>query len=258
MSRLADGDVELPLRIVVAGSSAAQFVVPHRTRRVDGTYGEQLPRVLAQQGISATVEHTGQWYGTIRDLRRAYEPSVRTRFPDVLVLNYGMAECQPNVPPLWFVRHVHSWDRSTTRAAVAYRERLLVPAWKRLRELQRPAASWAPHRLSPRRFVAELDHVVEMARDETGALVLLVEVDPPGPRVEHWWPGLGERVARYNALLHQVAAARGPEVVVARTARHVTEEGFERVLPDGLHRSPYGHQLTARVLAEEVLAWLGR
>lgn len=253
MKKLERGDVLLPLKIVVAGSSAAQFVVPKRTRRTDGTYGELLPTTLAAEGIAAGVEQTGKWYDTIRDLRRSYEPSVRTRFPDVLVLNYGMAECQPNIPPLWFVRHMYSWDRSAHPAAEAYREKLLNPLWPRIRPVQRSASSWAPSRLSPRRFVSEMRRVISMTRDETGALVLLVQVDPPGPRVEHWWPGLTGRVAAYNELLDQL---EDEQVVVARTAHHVTDLGFETVLPDGLHRSAEGHRLTASVLAREVATWL--
>jgi hypothetical protein len=242
------------VKIVVAGSSASQFVVP-RSSRAEGTFGELLPEVLAAQGIAAEVQQTGQWYGTIRDLRRDYERAVRTQFPDVLVLNYGMAECQPNIPPLWFVRHVYSWNRSTHPIARAYRRRLLEPGWRAIRGIQRPTSSWAPHRISPKRFVAELQQVITMTRAETAALVLLVEIDPPGPRVEHWWPGLSERVKRYNGLLHEVA---GESVVVADTARHVVEHGFEQVLPDGLHRSPFGHRLTAEVLSKEVQAWQGR
>jgi lysophospholipase L1-like esterase len=243
------------VKLVVAGSSAAQFLVPPRSRRADGTYGELLPGLLAEQGISAEVQQTGQWYGTIRDLRRDYERAVRSQFPDVLVLNYGMAECQPNIPPLWFVRHVYSWNRSTHPVAQGYRKRLLEPSWRALRHLQPATSSWAPHRISPRRFVAELRQVITMTQDETGALVLLVEVDPPGPNVERWWPGLTERVARYNGLLHELA---GENVVVADTARHVTEHGFDQVLPDGLHRNPLGHRLTAEALSKEVQAWLAR
>jgi hypothetical protein len=242
------------VKVVVAGSSASQFVVP-RASRADATYGELLPELLAGHGIDATVQQTGQWYGTIRDLRRDYERAVRTQFPDVLVLNYGMAECQPNVPPLWFVRHVYSWNRSSHPLAVGYRRRLLEPLWKATRGIQRPTASWAPHRISPKRFTAELKRVITMTRDETAALVVLVEIDPPGPRVEHWWPGLSDRVKRYNGLLHDLA---GESVVVVDTARHVTEHGFEQVLPDGLHRSPFGHRLTAELLSKEVSQWHGR
>ena len=243
-----------PVKIVVAGSSVSQFVVP-RNARIEGVYGELLPTLLAERGMAAEVHHAGQWYGTIRDLRRDYERSIRAHFPDVLVLNYGLNECQPNVPPLWFVRHVYSWNRSTHPLARAYRRRLLEPAWRGARGIQRPASSWAPHRISPKRFTLEMQQVITMTRAETAAFVVLVEIDPPGPRLEHWWPGLTGRVKRYNGLLHELA---GEGVVVADTARQVTPDNLEATLPDGIHRSPLGHRLIAEAVCKEVQQWHAR
>jgi hypothetical protein len=246
------------LRVVVAGGSVSLFVVP-RGGRQEGTYGELLPALLGPDGLEVHVRHTGQWFDLVSDLRQRYEHGVRNQFPDVLVLNYGMGESQPNVVPTWAARHFQSWDRSSHPAAVAYRTHLADRTWGRLREVQRRTSRWPTYRLSPERYVAELRKVVTMARDETGCLVLLLDLDPPGPRWEHWVPGMRERWELFQQAQDRfVQEQADPLVRAVRVNQHVAEHGFEVLLPDGIHRSALGHRLTAEALAEEVRTWAAR
>ncbi|MGZ6825613.1 MAG: hypothetical protein ACXVGH_02390, partial [Mycobacteriales bacterium] len=210
-------------------------------------------------GLDVDVRHTGQWFDLVSDLRQRYESAVRAHFPDVLVLNYGMGECQPNVVPTWLARHFQSWDRSSHPLALSYRERVAPAAWTRLREVQRRTSHWPTYRLSPDRYVTELRKVVTMARDETGCLVLLLDLDPPGPRWEHWVPGMTERHRLFQQAQDRFVQELGdPMVRSVRVSHHVAEHGSEVLLPDSVHRSPLGHRLTAEALAREVLAWHGR
>jgi lysophospholipase L1-like esterase len=246
-----------PLRVHVLGSSAAVLVEPRHGPRDGGTYGEQLAGLLHARGIATSVTHAGTWFGMVRQAVRRYERDVRDHFPDVLVVNYGMAECQSNALPYALVRHATTWDQSSRTLARAYRAHLLPRVWRLLRTYQR----WAgrldralTHRQSPRRFVRDLTKVVEMARKDCGCLVLLLDVDPPGSRVEHWLPGTTARAQRYSALVGQVAASFDDDVRLVPAGAALTDP--DRLLPDGLHRTPEGHRQTAQLLEEQIARWL--
>ena len=170
-----------PLRVLVVGSSISVMMVPPRRHRDEATFGELLPRLLRRQGIPAVGEVDGQWFGTIRDLRRRYEHAVRNRFPDVLVIVFGMAECQARVLPTWLVRHMTTWDLGAAPVSRWYRRRLAPVAWRLLRAWQRwahPRVGARTARLSPSRFRGEMAHVIEMARTEVRPLVLVLDVFP--------------------------------------------------------------------------------
>lgn len=259
--KLVDGVVTEPLRIVVSGGSVSLFVTPPRTRRDEGNYGELLPRLLAAAGVVAETTHQGQWFDLISDYRRRYEHGLRNHFPDVLVLNYGMGECQPNFLPTWAARHFASWDITTHPIGLWYRRRVAPRLWKVLRNYQRfAAARTANHswRLSPGRFAREMQRVIELAREETGCLVLVLDCDPPGERFTHWVPGMWQRWERYQEVLRRlVEQFDDPEVRLVPASRTILDEiGFEAGLPDGIHRTAAAHVRTAELLAEEIMAWL--
>jgi lysophospholipase L1-like esterase len=248
-----------PLRVHVLGSSAAVLVEPHHGPRDGGTYGEQLRDLLVSQGIPTVVSHRGTWFGMVRQALAGYERDVRDHFPDVLVINYGMAECQSNALPYAVVRHATTWHRTSRWGAAWYRRHVVRRVWKVLRTYQRWACAHdndRTHRQSPRRFVEDVRRIVDMTRKDCGSLVLLLDVDPPGPRVEHWLPGTTRRAERYSALLGEVADSYGDDVRLVPAGALLTDP--EAHLPDGLHRTPSGHLVTARLLAEEITRWLNR
>lgn len=248
-----------PLRVHVLGSSAAVMVEPEHGPRDGGTYGEQLGPLLHEQGLPTVVSHAGTWFGRICDTIPRYERDVRDHFPDVLVLNFGLVECQSNALPTPIVRHITTWHRSSRAAAGPYRNRGLPPVWRRLRQYQQWTAahdSGLTHRLSPRRFVADVTRTIDMVRKDCGSLVLLLDIDPPGQRVEHWLPGTTARVARYNALLAEIADRYSDDVRLVAAGAQLADPATD--LPDGLHRSPEGHRHTAVLLAHEITSWLGR
>ena len=236
-------------RIVIAGGSVSLFVVPDGPGRGAGNYGEQLPALLPGHGVD--VRHTGRWFDLISDLRSRYESAVRNHFPDVLVLNYGMGEAQPNVVPTFAARHFQSWDRSSSMPAQWYRRQVAPVVWRRVREVQRRTSHLPTYRLSPSRYALELRKVVTMVRDETGCLVLLLDLDPPGERWLHWVPSMGERHRLFQSVQDEfVSAYADPDVRSVRVA--------PLLLPDGIHRDAAGHAVTAEALAREVGPWLAR
>jgi hypothetical protein len=259
LRRIAMGDVREPIRILVTGGSVSAFVVPRRRSRAEGTYGEQLPRLLAQAGVQAGVEFEPRWFGLLTELRRDYERRVRNHMPDVLVLNYGMGECQPRIIPTWLARHLQSWDVGQAAFPRAYRRRLAPVAWRVLRRVQQVGSRWVglhTWRVSPARFERELRRLIELVRVDVCPLVLFLDLDPPGPRITHWLPGIDRRREVHQEVLVRVVADYGPDVRLVRASDTVFEHGFDRVLPDGLHRTPFGHRLTAGLLADEILRWL--
>lgn len=248
---------ERPLRVHVVGNSAAVMVVPHHGPRDGGNYGEQLGPLLAAGGVPTVVTHACRWFGMVHEVIPRYEQDVRNHFPDVLVLHFGMAECQPNTLPTSLVRHFTTWHRTSRAPAVAYRRWAAPALWSTLRDYQRWAAArdQHSHRLGPRRFRADMRRLVELARTECGCLVLLVDVDPPGARLEYWLPGLSGRVERYNRLLRDIAGDFDGQVRLVPASRSLRNPDVE--LPDGLHRAPDGHRLTAQLLVGEITRWLG-
>ncbi|HWC35195.1 MAG TPA: SGNH/GDSL hydrolase family protein [Mycobacteriales bacterium] len=255
-------DVTRPLTIVVAGSSVSVSVSPPRRDRHDRTYGELLTETLDARGVRASVVHTGKWFDMVNELRRRYEPAIRNHFPDVLVLNYGFVESQPNFLPTWASRHFTTWDVSSAPVAAWYRRHIAPRVWRVLRAYQRRAASMTSrgsYRLSPKRFAAELRRVIELSRLETGCLVLVLDIDPPDGRVLHWMPGMRQRWERYQAVLrHLVAEIGDPDVRLVPASRVVDELELSAALPDGIHRSPAAHRHTAELLTDEIVTWLHR
>lgn len=249
----------MSLKVHVLGSSAAVLVEPQHGPRDGGTYGEQLARLLTERGTPTTTTHAGTWFGRVSDTLRSYERDVRDHFPDVLVVNFGVVECQSDVLPTWLVRHLTTWHRTSRPGAHLYREQVARRVWPVLRDYQRWASARdasRTHRLRPERFVADLRRTIDLVRKDCGSLVLLLDIDPPGDRVEHWLPGTQARAARYNALLADVAASYDDDVRLVRAGAALTDPATH--LPDGLHRSVEGHRLTAKLLADEITSWLTR
>jgi lysophospholipase L1-like esterase len=245
-----------PLRVVIAGNSVASYLSPPRTVRSEGAYGELLPAVLAARGLPADVRVRSRWLGLIRDLRRDYERVIRDQCPDVVILNFGIVECQPNALPLWAVRHFSAWNRGGRMPARIYRRYVADRVWPVLRDYQRRASGLPIYRMGPRAFRYEMTRMVALIRQETRALVLVLDTDPVGARLEHWMPGMGPRRDRYQAILAEVVDRFGTDVRLINGSNTLCGRE-EEMLPDGLHRSPEGHRLLADLIADEIALWAG-
>ena len=249
--------LDRPLRVHVVGHSASFMVEPQHGPRDLGSYGEQLVPLMGDQGIPTVTTHTGTWFGMVNQVLSRWETDIRDRFPDVLVLHYGMAECQSNVVPSWLIRHTGTWYRTSRLGTKAYRRWVAGPLWRAARRLQRWTSGLdrdLTHRLSPRRFEADIRRVTDLVRKECGSLVLLIDLDPVGSRVEHWLPGTSQRAARYNTILAGIADSYDDGVHLVPAGAQLVD--VAALLPDGLHRTVEGHTLTARLLAEEITRWL--
>lgn len=255
--------VHHPLRIVIAGNSQSLMVMPARSAPRPGTYGEELLPLLQERGVDAVVHYTGRWFGLIDDLRRRYEDAVRNHFPDVLVVHYGAVEAQPHVLPTRYVRHATTWNLGASRPRRAYRRRVNPRLWRLARRWQRWASARAglgTWRMSPARFAGELRHIVTIARQETAALVVVIDMDPPGSRLEHWMPGYGRRHEVFQRVLRntvaELAAQHGDNVRLLEASKDIDADNVDALLPDGLHRTTEGHRLLGERLADLIAGWL--
>lgn len=247
-------------RILVIGNSVTT-TVPDRTSRLQGPYPELLEAVLRREGVNAEVRNAGREFDLIHRGVYRYQEEERTWCPDVLVVHYGMAESQAPVVPHGVYNHFMTWNKGLRKPASVYRGRLAPQLWRSLRKFQRWAHPRVPMRItrmSRRRFAGELERVIQMARHEH-RLVLVVDINPPGPRILHNLPRLDERRAEFQRILKDVVArhaANDDDVRLIEGSVLCDEFGIDEALPDGYHWASWAHQRVAEMMAAEILPWI--
>jgi lysophospholipase L1-like esterase len=113
-------------------------------------------------------------------------------------------------------------------------------------------------RVGPRRFKLMLERMIALARYDH-RLVLVVDINPPGPRIVYAMPGIDKRRDLYQEIVHKVvaeAAAERPDVRLIPTSTIVDDLGIDAALPDGYHWSAAAHSRVAQMLAAEVIDWI--
>jgi lysophospholipase L1-like esterase len=247
-------------KVLVLGNSVATMVVPNRRDRSEGTYGEVLERSLRAAGTDVTVINSGRWYDLIDSGVRRFMEVERTSFADVLVIQYGINECQPNVLPTPLNRHFVTWDQGLRRPSRVYRARVAPVLWRWLRGYQRWASNvvgMRTWRMKPARFEHELRRLIGWARAEQ-MLVLVLDINPPGDRLRYHLPGVERRAEVFQELLARVVSTvDDPDVRLVPVSEVVAEMGEEAAIPDGLHYSAPAHVAVAELLAAELRPWLG-
>lgn len=205
------------------------------------------------------MRNAGRWYEQIDNGARRFQDVERSWSPDVVVIQYGINECQTPVLPRFVYDHFMTWETGLTRGAQAYRRRLAPRLWRGLRSYQRWAAGkvgTALWRMRPDRFSAHLSRLLTLVRWDH-RLALVLDVNPPGPRRAHHLPGIEQRVERYQeAISATINARRDPDVRLIAASTIAEELGLDAALPDGLHWSPPAHRRVAEVLAPEILSWI--
>jgi hypothetical protein len=245
-----------PLRVAVLGNSVPLLVVPTRSKREDGTYVERLEGLLAEADLPATVTNRSRIFDLIHEGARRFGHEVAPLQPDVLILNYGVLELQPNVLPTVVNRHL----TSTTPGGRGLRRLWHRAAVPRLWPIARSWQQWASARvgtrtwrLRPDLFVAELADLVRMARNSK-VLVLVLDVHEPGPRLEHFIPGIHQRWARFQAAVRDYVTTLDDPGVRLVEVSAVVEDLGEVELGDGLHLSAAAHARLAEIISKEITA----
>jgi hypothetical protein len=235
---------------LVLGNSVARIVAPARSSADDLTYAGWLARLTG-----ARVENESRWYELLDDGSARFQAELRPRMPDVVVIDYGVVECQPSLLPTWLSRHAMTWDQGLGPVARVYRGQVLRRLWPVLRWWQRWSSAKAgtrTWRLPPRRFAASMHRLIEVARHDK-AVVLVLDLPPFGSRMEHFLPGLEPRRAIYDETMASVVSSfADPDVRLVRRSAVSAELGVDATVPDGLHLSPAAHRRVAELLAAEL------
>lgn len=247
-------------RVLVIGNSMTT-IVPGRTSRLDGPYAEILELLLRNAGINAEVRNAGREYELIDRGIHRYQEEERAWCPDVLVVNYGMAECQAPAIPRGIHNHFMTWETGLSRPASAYRRIVAARVWPKLRSYQRFAMrrlgmrGWRMH---PQRFGAELARAIMLARHDQ-RLVLVIDVNPPGDRLLYNLPGIDRRRDVFQDVIHEVlakASANDDGVKLIEASKLTDEFGIDAAIPDGYHWSPPAQRRVAELLAAQILPWI--
>jgi lysophospholipase L1-like esterase len=98
--------------------------------------------------------------------------------------------------------------------------------------------------------------MITMAREDTGCLVLVLDIDLFGARARHWLPGSDRRREQYQAILRRLTDEFDDNVRFVEHSAALSGQQLEEMKPDGIHRNAAGHRLTAQALCAEVLRWL--
>lgn len=251
-----------PLELVVVGNSTSIMTSPARAHRAQGTYGELLADRLEAAGHRTNLHLEGRWFDLAPRAMRAYDERVARHAPDVLVLQFGLNESQPWLLPVWALRHLLTDHRATRPTALWYRQHVAAPVWTGVRAYRRRAAAAVGTRswqVGPDRFLAAMHRMITVARRQFRPLVLVLDVPPPGARLEHFLPGQAARHAIVQRTLQElVDGIADPEVRLVPVSQVTSELGHEAAVPDDLHLSPAGHAAVAALLWDEVTAWLAQ
>jgi hypothetical protein len=250
------------LRVVVRGNSTGVNVGPMRTARSDGTYSEMLERRLRARGLEAFVTNECTLYQRIHDLFPEWFAVLAQVCPDVVVLNYGGAECQPNVFPTSMLEWIQRRRATPPLGPVGRRVSKVVD--RRLRRSMAHATMRISRRLGlrtwrlrPARFERELERMIRVIRGKTAGLVLVMTVSPAPPGVERLMARLNERCERYSEIIRGVVdRLDDPCVKVIDVGQVVEELGIENALYDGLHYTGVGHDAIAAQMERAITTWI--
>ena len=246
-----------PLSIVVWGNSCVFMTMPVEAGNRHPTYGEVLRARLWAAGVPSTLRLRARWFDFLTRAIKRYEHEIRPELPDVLVLQFGLNEAQPWLLPVRVIDHLLGSDRAVTRSARIYRRWVADRVWRWVRRYRTRAAGPIGTRTwqtTPKRFEGTLRRAIRMARGDLGALVLVLDLNPPGSRLEHFLPGMTQRHDRMRrAIEDAVASFADDDVRLIRSSAVVAELGVDEALPDGLHFSREAHRRVGLLLAEEVL-----
>ena len=248
-----------PLSLLAFGNSISSLVLPARVDRSQGTYLEVMADLLAGHGVPAIPHQESRWFDFLHMAMRDYESRVRSHCPDVVVVNWGLNEYQPWLLPIWLVRTMLTQNQAASRSAKAYRRWVAPRLWKVIRGYRRQAAKLVGMRTwqtTPYRFEGQLRRLLRNLRVDGRSLVLVMDIDAPDARLEHFLPGMKARHAVFQEIIERVVAEQGDSQTRLIRVSEITAAIGPTAMADGMHYTPDTHRIVGEHLTSEVVEWL--
>jgi lysophospholipase L1-like esterase len=250
------------IRVVVQGNSTAINIGPIRQSRYEGTFPEQLERVLRENGYDALVQNRSRAWNRVDKALPGFLDPLAQLCPDVVVINYGGAECQPRLVPArlmwWLARRKQAppLGRVTSVIAKVFDAPMRRLIARILRNVT-PRLKMRTNRVRPSRFTRELEQLIRVSRAKTAGLVLVTTVSPASPFIERLWSHLNERCSRYSALIMEVVAALDDPCIQIVDMKSIHDAlGPKVAMYDGLHWTAKGHEAIAQAMFDSIQAWV--
>jgi hypothetical protein len=249
------------MRILVKGASTVVAMSELGLSRDNFTYPRAMEQRLFEAGQPAIVYTHGVASEQTKTVLKTWQHEIHAWSPDVILLCYGHYETIHFFLPRWLERHANSLKARRGPVQDFYRRKVLRKVWVSLAKLQvkldtRYDSTWRRNR--PKRVAQDLRTLIDHALTISRPLIILVDLLPPGPRGQSWFPGMTERLHVMNASIAQmVADVDDPNVRVFHVADVVDRvvPAGENPLPDGFHYSAPLHREIGRTLADEILEW---
>jgi lysophospholipase L1-like esterase len=243
----------------VLGNSVGYYLRPPATSREEADYGELIEREMRARGVDTWVHNSCGWFLSAAEGLAQVEERAMHHSPDVVILNFGIVESEPGALPLPLLKAVYTWRQPLVGPRAKVRRMFLRPVHlfhqrfgpSIIRTLRLPG------RVSPASFKSDMSRLIDALRKERAGLVLVLNINPPNPRIEANLPGSSASARRYNQLLAELVGEMDDrQVRLVDVAGLVTEKGTEALLPDGVHFNAEGHRLAAELLVAEIQDWL--
>ena len=248
-----------PLSVVGFGNSVASLMLPVREDRSQGTYLEVMADLLAGEGVPTVPHQESRWFDFLHRAMRDYESRVRAHVPDVVVVNFGLNEYQPWLLPIWVIRGLMVQNQAATRTAKAYRRWVTARLWVLVRGYRRRAARIVGMRTwqtTPYRFEGQLRRLLRNLFVDGRPLVLVLDIDPPNDKLEHFLPGMKARHLVFQELLERVVEEQASTDVRLVRVSELTQAAGGHAMLDGMHYTSATHHVVGERLAQEVVQWL--
>lgn len=252
-------DARRPLSLVAFANSVGTLQMPAREDRSQGTYVEVLADLLAAEGVPAIPHQESRWFDFLHQAMKEYEGRLRVHAPDVVIIQFGLNEYQPWLLPIWAVRHLLQHQQASTRTAKAYRRWVSPKLWKWVRNYRRtvaPLVGLRTWQTTPRRFEGHLRRLIRNLRVEGRPLVLVLDIDAPSDKLEHFMPGMRRRHAVFQEIIERLVRERGEDEVRLVRVSEITAPLGQEAMLDGMHYTPQVHGIVGQLLADEVVSWL--
>jgi len=244
------------MKICVFGNSVAFKMRPPRANHGELTYGELMERDGHQvANVSRAGVTLGEMFATLDD-------DVVTRFPDVVILQFGVVEvCKRNtwrylnnlgIQNYYLNRVFDSayLSDTLTNRSVRLCVRIANAVWRRSADMLGLRWQW----MSSRDFLEVLNATLAVLIKETSAKVIVAGLNPCSARVERLLTGSVAALQQMDEALKAAAKARGPRVLFADVRAALKDHNLDECVPDGVHFSHRGHrvfyELVSRMLAE--------